>query len=83
MNYAGLDSNDVDFIVDASPHKQGRFVPGTGVPIFAPSQLIAQMPHHVLLLVWNIADEVYRQQAEYRRMGGTFIVPVPSVRHVT
>jgi len=80
MNYAGLDSTDLDFIVDASPHKQGRFVPGTGVPICAPSHLIEQMPAHTLLLVWNIAEEVFRQQAEYRRKGGSFIVPVPEAR---
>src|SRR5581483_3952615 len=82
MNYAGLDARDVDFVADASPHKQGRFVPGTGIPICAPSQLVEQMPDHTLLLVWNIADEVFRQQSEYRRRGGAFIVPVPQVRHV-
>ncbi|MBK7859034.1 MAG: class I SAM-dependent methyltransferase [Archangiaceae bacterium] len=75
MNYAGLSANDVDFVVDASPHKQGRFVPGTRVPISHPSRLLEEMPQHTLLFVWNIAEEVFRQQAEYRRRGGPFIVP--------
>jgi SAM-dependent methyltransferase len=76
MNWVGLSADDVDFVADVSPHKQGRFVPGTGVPICAPSRLLEEMPQHVLLTVWNIAEEVFRQQAEYLRRGGQFIIPV-------
>jgi len=78
MNYAGLKAGDVDFVADVSPHKQGRFVPGTGVPICDPKRLLDEMPHHTLLFVWNIAEEVMRQQAEYRRRGGEFFLPVPA-----
>ncbi len=76
MNYAGLKAGDVDFVADVSPHKQGRFVPGTGVPICDPKRLLQDMPQHTLLFVWNIADEVLRQQAEYRRRGGEFVNPI-------
>ncbi|MBL8958112.1 MAG: class I SAM-dependent methyltransferase [Myxococcaceae bacterium] len=80
MNYAGLKASDVDFVVDKSPHKQGRYVPGTGVPICDPKRLLEEMPQHTLLFVWNIAEEIKRQQAEYLRSGGEFVVPVPEVR---
>jgi hypothetical protein len=80
LNAVGLDARSIDFVADRSPHKQGRLVPGVRIPIRPPEALLEAQPDYVLLLAWNLADEVLAQQAEYRRRGGRFIVPVPEVR---
>jgi SAM-dependent methyltransferase len=77
LNYAGIGGETLDFVVDRSDLKQGRLTPGTHLPIVAPGRLLDAMPDYVLLLTWNFADEILAQQAEYRRRGGRFIVPVP------
>jgi SAM-dependent methyltransferase len=79
LNYAGIGRETLDFVVDRSPHKQGRFMPGVRVPIRAPSALVEEKPDYVLLLTWNFKDEILAQQDAYRRAGGKFIIPVPSV----
>ncbi len=78
LNYLGIGRETLDFIVDRSTVKQGRYAPGTRLPIRAPEALLAEMPAYVLLLTWNFADEILRQQAEYRHRGGRFIIPLPS-----
>jgi SAM-dependent methyltransferase len=70
----------IDFVADLNPHKQGRWMPGARIPIVDPSVLLERQPDHVLVLAWNYVDEVRRQQAEYERRGGRFIVPVPTPR---
>ncbi len=70
------------YIADRSPLKQGRYTPGMHIPIVPPEQLLADQPDYVLVLAWNFVDEIVTQQAEYRRRGGQFIVPVPAVRVV-
>ena len=82
LNYFGIGGDILDFVVDGSPHKQGRFMPGVRLPIYSPSRFLETMPDYVLLLAWNFADEIIGQQEEYRRRGGRFIVPVPEVRVV-
>jgi SAM-dependent methyltransferase len=82
LNYCGLGPNELDYVVDRSPLKQGLLTPGTQLAIYPPERLIEMMPDFVLLLVWNFADEVMAQQAEYRRRGGRFIVPLPEPRIV-
>jgi SAM-dependent methyltransferase len=78
LNCFGIGRDTLDFVVDRSTAKQNRFTPGTHLPIRPPEELLSAMPAYVLLLTWNFADEILRQQAEYRRRGGRFIVPLPS-----
>ncbi len=79
LSFLELDASVIEYIADRSPLKQGRVTPGRHIPVVAPDRLLADRPDYVLLLAWNFADEVLAQQAEYRRRGGRFIIPVPDV----
>lgn len=80
LNVVGIGSETLDFVADRSPHKQGRYMPGVHVPIVPPETLLQRQPDYTLLLTWNFADEILAQQAEYRRRGGRFILPIPRVK---
>jgi SAM-dependent methyltransferase len=80
LNYCGIGRELIDFTVDRSPHKQGRLLPGSHLPILPPEELLARMPEYTVILPWNLADEIVEQQKAYMRAGGRFIVPVPSPR---
>jgi SAM-dependent methyltransferase len=80
LNFFGLGRERIDFVADRSTYKHGRYMPGVHVPIVAASQLEARRPDYCLLLAWNFAEEILRQQAAYRAAGGRFIVPIPRVR---
>jgi len=82
LNYFQIGRETLDFVVDRSTHKQGRYMPGVRLPIFSPARLLEEMPAHVLLLTWNFADEILEQQAEYRHRGGRFIIPIPEFKVV-
>ena len=82
MNYCGVGGDDLAYIADRSTVKQGHWSPGNHLEIVDPKVLVERMPDAVLLLTWNFASEIFRQQAEYLRKGGRFLVPVPEVRFV-
>lgn len=80
LNSTGLAYPAIAFVVDRNPVKQGRWLPGARVPVLETAALLERQPSHVLVLAWNVLEEVRRQQAEYERRGGRFIVPVPQPR---
>jgi len=79
-SYCGIGKNYLDFVVDRSTYKQGRLFPVGGLPILLPEELLARKPDYALMFTWNFTNEILRQQSEYTRGGGHFIVPVPSPR---
>jgi SAM-dependent methyltransferase len=82
LNYFGIGRETLDFVVDRSTVKQGRYMPGVHLPIHAPGKLLEEGPDYVLLLTWNFADEIIQQQQEYGRGGGKFIIPGPEPKIV-
>jgi SAM-dependent methyltransferase len=82
LSYCGIGAERLDFVVDRSTYKQGHRYPAGGLPILAPEALMLRHPDYALLLTWNFAEEILRQQAPYRQAGGSFIIPVPEPRIV-
>jgi SAM-dependent methyltransferase len=79
LNYSGVGSNLVDYVVDLNPHKQGCFMPGSRLPIYPPSRLLETKPDHVLILPWNLKDEIMTQIKYVRDWGGQFVIAVPTL----
>jgi 2-polyprenyl-3-methyl-5-hydroxy-6-metoxy-1,4-benzoquinol methylase len=79
LNYCGIRTDFVDFTVDRSPHKQGKFLPGTHIPIYPPERLWDARPDYVLILPWNLKTEIMEQLRGIREWGGKFVVPIPEV----
>jgi hypothetical protein len=82
INYSGIGTEFLDFVVDRNTHKQGLYMPGQDIPVLPTEALLERMPDYVLLLAWNFADEIVQQQKEYQNRGGRFIIPVPNPRVV-
>ena len=82
MNACGIGRDLLDYVVDRSTVKQGRYTPGNHLPILPPEELERRRPDAVLLLTWNFAEEICRQQRPYLDGGGTFLVPVPALRSI-
>ena len=79
INYCGIRDDFIDYVVDRNPYKQGKFLPGSRIPIYAPDKMNETRPDYVLILPWNIKDEVMKQMAHVREWGGKFVVPIPEV----
>jgi hypothetical protein len=79
LNYCGIRTDFLDYTVDRNPYKQGKFTPGTHIPIHPPEKIVETRPDYVLILPWNFKDEIVRQMAAIRSWGGKFIVPIPEV----
>lgn len=80
LNFCGIRTDFLTYTVDRSPHKQGHFLPGTRIPIRAPEEIFRTRPDYLLILPWNIKDEIMEQMAPVRQWGGRFVVPIPEVR---
>jgi SAM-dependent methyltransferase len=80
LNYCGIRQDFLDYTVDRSPYKQGKFTPGTRIPILAPERIRETRPDYVFVLPWNLLDEIAGQMSYIREWGGKFVVPIPRVR---
>jgi SAM-dependent methyltransferase len=80
LNYCGLGRDFIDFVVDRNPYKQGRFLPGTRLPIHGPEKVAAARPDYLLILPWNLKKEIMQQMAGIGEWGGAFVIPIPEVQ---
>ena len=80
LNFCGVTPQDIAFVADRSPHKQNKLLPGTHIPVVSPEELMAAKPDYVLILPWNLQDEIRRQLDGIKAWGGRFVTPVPLVR---
>jgi hypothetical protein len=79
LNYCGIRTDFLDYTVDRNPYKHGKFLPGTHIPIFSPDKIEETRPDYLLILPWNLKDEIMEQMAHIREWGGQFVVPIPEV----
>lgn len=79
LNYCGIRTDFLDYTVDRSPHKQGMYLPGTRIPIHSPEKIEETRPDYVLILPWNLKDEIMDQLQGIRRWGGRFVIPIPEL----
>lgn len=79
LNYCGIRTDFLDYTVDRSPHKQGNFLPGTRIPIYAPEKIKETKPDYILILPWNLKTEISGQMSFIREWGGRFVIPIPEV----
>jgi SAM-dependent methyltransferase len=80
LNYCGVRSDFIDYVLDRNPHKQGTYLPGVRIPVHPPEHAAETRPDYLLILVWNLRDEILEQMAHIREWGGRFVVPIPQVR---
>jgi hypothetical protein len=80
LNYCAIRTDFLDYTVDRNPYKHGRFLPGTHVPVYPPDRIKETKPDYLLILPWNLKDEIMKQNAFIREWGGKFVVPIPEVR---
>ncbi|HET6734137.1 class I SAM-dependent methyltransferase [Mycobacterium sp.] len=79
LNYCGIGTDLLQYTVDRSPHKQGRFLPGTHLPIFAPDHIRQTRPDYLVILPWNLRDEIVEEMSYIREWGGKFVIPIPEL----
>jgi SAM-dependent methyltransferase len=80
LNYCGIGKETLDYVVDDTPAKQGKFYPGNHLPIVNRGKLLNEPPDYMLLLAWNFVDELMKNTSEYKSKGGRYVVPIPSLR---
>jgi hypothetical protein len=80
LNYCGIRTDFIDYTVDRNPHKHGKFLPGTHIPVLAPERIVETQPDYLLILPWNLKNEIMEQMAVIRSWDGKFVVPIPEVR---
>jgi hypothetical protein len=80
LNYCGIRTDFLDYVVDRNPYKQGKFLPGTHIPIYPPEKIQETRPDYILILPWNLKNEVMEQISYVREWGGRFVVPIPEVK---
>jgi hypothetical protein len=80
LNYCGIRTDFIDYTVDRNPYKQGKYLPGTHIPIHNPDRIRETRPDYLMILPWNFRDEIMRQNSFIREWGGTFVVPIPELR---
>ena len=79
LNYCKIENNFIDYVVDQNPYKQGLFLPGTHIPIKSPDEIQKTKPDYILILPWNLKDEIMEQMKEVKDWGGKFVIPIPEV----
>ena len=79
LNYCGVGPDLIEFVVDRNPEKQETLLPGSHIPVFAPDKIWAEKPDYVLILPWNLADEISREMAAIKEWGGRFVIPIPEL----
>jgi hypothetical protein len=77
LHYCGIGKDFIEYTVDRNPHKQGRLLPGTHIPIYHPDRIRETRPDYVVILPWNLKDEITEQLQFIREWGGRFVVPIP------
>jgi hypothetical protein len=80
LNFCGVKNDLIDFVVDANPHKQNKFLPASHIPVMNEAYLKNEKPDYVIILPWNLKDEITQQLSYIRDWGGKFVVPIPSVQ---
>ncbi|MEP0919140.1 class I SAM-dependent methyltransferase [Leptolyngbya sp. DQ-M1] len=80
LNYCGIRTDFLDYTVDRNPYKQNKFTPGTHIPIYSPEKIRETKPDYLLILPWNVKDEIMEQVSYIREWGGQFVVPIPEVK---
>jgi len=80
LNYCGIRTDFIDYTVDLNPHKQGNFLPGTRIPVLEPRRILETQPDYLLILPWNLREEIMSEMAAIRDWGGQFVVPIPEVQ---
>lgn len=83
LNYSGIRTDFIDYTVDRNPYKQGNFLPGSRIPICDPEKIKETRPDYLLILPWNIQEEIMKQTAYIRNWGGRFIIPIPEARIIS
>ncbi|MEW6749349.1 MAG: class I SAM-dependent methyltransferase [Candidatus Latescibacterota bacterium] len=79
LNYCGIRTDFLDYTVDRNPYKHGKYLPGTGIPVFPPDRIAQTRPDYVFILPWNLRDEIMQQLHYIRTWGGRFVVPIPEL----